>query len=117
MIGLSITPAAASNDLDVAPAVADVPPYHLGVGKLDGGLGLGNSNANDSTARMLAQAAAAPATGTPSAESEDGEESASELNRKLTNPVSTIWSLSNQFKLQACEWALEQQLEFPAGAA
>jgi hypothetical protein len=26
-------------------------------------------------------------------ESSDGEESASELNRKLTNPVSSIWSI------------------------
>src|SRR5215469_14996582 len=31
------------------------------------------------------------------AESSDGEESASELNRKLTNPVSDLWSISNQF--------------------
>ena len=30
-------------------------------------------------------------------ESSGGEESASELNRKLTNPVSSIWSISNQF--------------------
>jgi hypothetical protein len=30
-------------------------------------------------------------------ESSEGEESASELNRKLTNPVSSIWSISNQF--------------------
>jgi hypothetical protein len=30
-------------------------------------------------------------------ESSNGEESASELNRKLTNPVSSIWSISNQF--------------------
>jgi hypothetical protein len=30
-------------------------------------------------------------------ESSDGEESASDLNRKLTNPVSSIWSISNQF--------------------
>jgi len=30
-------------------------------------------------------------------ESSSGEESASELNRKLTNPVSSIWSISNQF--------------------
>src|SRR6516162_11429743 len=28
---------------------------------------------------------------------DEGEESASELNRKLTNPVSDIWSISNQF--------------------
>ena len=32
---------------------------------------------------------------TPS--SDGGEESASELNRKLTNPVSSIWSIANQF--------------------
>ena len=31
------------------------------------------------------------------AEASDGEESASELNRKLTNPVSDIWSIANQF--------------------
>src|SRR5215472_6474463 len=30
-------------------------------------------------------------------ESSDGEESASELNRKLTNPVSSIWSIQFQF--------------------
>jgi hypothetical protein len=30
-------------------------------------------------------------------ESSDGEDSASELNRKLTNPVSSIWSIANQF--------------------
>jgi len=30
-------------------------------------------------------------------EGSGGEESASELNRKLTNPVSSIWSISNQF--------------------
>jgi hypothetical protein len=30
-------------------------------------------------------------------ESSSGEPSASELNRQLTNPVSSIWSISNQF--------------------
>ena len=30
-------------------------------------------------------------------ESSDKEESASELNRELTNPVSSIWSIANQF--------------------
>ena len=30
-------------------------------------------------------------------ESSTGEDSASELNRKLTNPVSSIWSIANQF--------------------
>ena len=31
------------------------------------------------------------------AQSPTGEPSASELNRQLTNPVSSIWSISNQF--------------------
>jgi hypothetical protein len=31
------------------------------------------------------------------AQAPDGEPSASELNRQLTNPVSSIWSISNQF--------------------
>ena len=30
-------------------------------------------------------------------ESSEGEESASEMKRKLTNPVSSIWSIANQF--------------------
>ena len=30
-------------------------------------------------------------------ESSDGDESASELNRELTNPVSSLWSIANQF--------------------
>src|SRR5262249_8632590 len=30
-------------------------------------------------------------------ESPDGEKSASELNRELTNPVSSLWSIANQF--------------------
>lgn len=34
---------------------------------------------------------------TESSQGDEGEESASELNRKLTNPVSSIWSISNQF--------------------
>jgi hypothetical protein len=34
---------------------------------------------------------------TQSSQGDEGEESASELNRKLTNPVSSIWSISNQF--------------------
>src|SRR5262245_40559254 len=48
--------------------------------------------------RSLVQATGAPAPTDPSRAEPDGaEESASELNRKLTNPVSTIWALSNQF--------------------
>src|SRR5262245_38931668 len=45
--------------------------------------------------------------GAPAAEPDGPEESASELNRKLTNPVSTIWSITNQFnnfKLENGHW-------------
>ena len=48
-------------------------------------------------------------------ESSTGEESASELNRKLTNPVSDIWSISNQFnnfELNNGQW--NNKLELPA---
>jgi hypothetical protein len=75
-----------------------VSPYHLGVGKLDTGLELADRGANDSTTAVIAQTSGAPAlAGTPAADPDGPDESASELNRKLTNPVSTIWSLSNQF--------------------
>jgi hypothetical protein len=73
-------------------------PDDLGLDKLDDPLSLGTFGANDSTTRVLAQAADAPASpGAAGAEPDGPEESASELNRKLTNPVSTLWSLSNQF--------------------
>src|SRR5262245_1185263 len=41
------------------------------------------------------------------AEASDSEESASELNRKLTNPVSSIWSIQfqfNNFELNNGQW-------------
>ena len=40
-------------------------------------------------------------------QSSTGEPSASELNRQLTNPVSSLWSISNQFnnfELNNGEW-------------
>jgi hypothetical protein len=101
LMALPLALAGAANAVAVSPALVegkpDAPPYHFGVGKLDV-TGVGDSGADDSTVRMVAQAAAAPsAAGTPSAEADEAEDSASELNRKLTNPVSTIWSFSNQF--------------------
>ena len=50
---------------------------------------------------------APPPAGAPAAEPDGPEESASELNRKLTNPVSSLWSISNQFnnfKLENGHW-------------
>src|SRR5215469_2577338 len=41
-------------------------------------------------------------------ESSSGEPSASELNRQLTNPVSSIWSIANQFnnfELNNAHWS------------
>jgi hypothetical protein len=82
-------------------------PYRLGVDKLDGTFGLGDF-ANESTTALVAQSAdTRGSAGAVGAEPEGQEESASELNRKLTNPVSTIWSLSNQFnnfKLEKGRW-------------
>jgi hypothetical protein len=69
-------------------------PYRLGVGKLDGGSA--GFQADDPATRLVAQAAGAPASAGATA-AEHGGESASELNLKLTNPVSDLWSLSNQF--------------------
>ena len=70
------------------------PPYRLDVGKLDGGSS--DFQVDDPATRLLAQAAGAPASAGVTA-AEHGGESASELNLKLTNPVSDLWSLSNQF--------------------
>jgi hypothetical protein len=81
-----------------------LPAYGLGVGKLDGDLG----GAGDLAVGPFAQAGGVPGkAAATSAEPEAADESASELNRKLTNPVSTLWSLSNQFnnyKLENGHW-------------
>src|SRR5215470_9544363 len=56
-------------------------------------------------APAAAQTAGAPTTAQTTAP--EPEDSASELNRKLTNPVSDIWSLQNQFnnfKLENGHW-------------
>src|SRR5262249_47102425 len=73
--------------------------YQLGVQKLDGVL-----RPEDTRFTLFSELVAQAA---PAAEPEDSEASASELNRKLTNPVSSIWSLSNQFntfKLENGHW-------------
>jgi hypothetical protein len=85
------------------------PAYHLGVGKLDGDLGRADSRGADLATGPFAQAGgvSGKAKARP-AEPEPADESASELNRKLTNPVSTLWSLSNQFnnyKLENGHWS------------
>src|SRR4029450_10165675 len=83
-------------------------PYHLDVGGLDGTLSQGDLGANTPTPRLVAQTPAAPPTpGATTAEPDGPEESASELNRKLTNPVSSLWSITNQFnnfKLSNGHW-------------
>jgi hypothetical protein len=86
-----------------------MPAYDLAVGKLDGDLGRSDSRVGDLAAGPFAQAGgtSGKAVGT-SAEPEAADESASELNRKLTNPVSSLWSLSNQFnnyKLENGHWS------------
>jgi hypothetical protein len=75
-----------------------MPAYHLGAGRLDGDLGRADARVDDVAGVPFAQAGGVSgAAGARPVEPEPAEESASELNRKLTNPVSTIWSLSNQF--------------------
>jgi len=73
-------------------------PYHLDVGGLDGTLGRGELGTDALTTRRVAQTSGAPApAGGTAAEPEEPEDSVSELNRKLTNPVSSLWSITNQF--------------------
>jgi hypothetical protein len=63
-------------------------------------------------------AQAAPATGTqasaPGKEPEGEEGSASELNRQLSNPVTSLWSLTfqfNNFRLENGEWNYNLQFQ------
>jgi hypothetical protein len=78
------------------------------VGALDDALGRKDASLDEPPARQLAQAPGATATrGAAATEPDAHEESAGDLNRKLTNPVSTLWSLSNQFnnfKLENGQW-------------
>ena len=64
----------------------------------------------------LAQAAPASSTsgGTPEREPEAHEASASELNKQLSNPVTSLWSLSfqfNNFRLENGEWNYNLQFQ------
>ena len=109
---VSVAPAWAADDsvtgLTAPRLYPGALPYHLDVGGLDGTLGQGDLGVNTPTTRLVAQATGAPATaGAPAAEPDGPEESASELNRKLTNPVSSLWSITNQFnnfKLSNGHW-------------
>jgi hypothetical protein len=91
-----------------AQAQTDALPYHLNVGGLDSTFGRGDLGAAALTSRLVAQTSGAPATaGATAAEPDGPEESASALNRKLTNPVSSLWSITNQFnkfKLENGHW-------------
>ena len=81
------------------------PAYHLGAGRFDSDLSLGDFRLRDPATELVGASGTAAAT---PAVPEGQDESASELNRKLTNPVSTIWSLSNQFnnyKLENGHWS------------
>ena len=96
LVLVTALPAWAADESPTVTTVAALdpgaPPYHLGVGTLDGALGLADFRAGDPRARVVAQATGQPATAGAAA-----EPSATELNQKLTNPVSDIWALSNQF--------------------
>ena len=92
----------------LAAVVQDLGRYHLGASRFDGGLSLGDGRLGDPVTESVAQAGGVSgAARARPAEPEAADESASELNRKLTNPVSTIWSISNQFnnyKLENGQW-------------
>jgi hypothetical protein len=98
---VSVAPARAADDSSTAAALATLnpgaSPFRLGAGPLDATLGQGGLGGDDPATKVIAQSAAAPSGATTAPEPDGPDESASELNRKLTNPVSTIWSLSNQF--------------------
>src|SRR5262249_45274262 len=73
-------------------------PYHLALGGLEGPPGRGELGADALPSRLVTQTSGTPApAGATTAEPDGPEESASELNRKLTNPVSSLWSITNQF--------------------
>lgn len=102
---LVLVTAAPAWAIDESPMVANAavqdpgaPRYRLGVDRFDGTLGLGDFRADDPSTRPVAQAPGRPATaGDAAAEPDAKGESATELNQKLTNPVSDLWALSNQF--------------------
>jgi hypothetical protein len=75
------------------------PPYHFSVGKLDGAVDLEDSRIDESVAERFAQAAGAPGReGAASAASPEAKgASARELNKQLSNPVTSLWSLTFQF--------------------
>src|SRR5262252_3321493 len=109
---VSVAPAWAVDDAVPGLTLPRLPPgalpYHLDVGGLDGTLGRGEFGADALTSRLVAQTSGTPApAGATTTELDGPEESESELNRKLTNPVSTLWSITNEFnnvKLENGHW-------------
>ncbi len=92
--------------MDESPKVATAtapdpgaPRYHLGAGRFDEAFSLGDFRTDDASTRLLSQAAAGQPATTGAAAAEPGPQgqSATELNQKLTNPVSDIWALQSQF--------------------
>jgi hypothetical protein len=109
---VSVAPAWAVDDSVPGLTLPRLPPgalpSHLDVGGLNGTLGRGEIGADALTSRLVAQTSGTPApAGATTTEPDGPEESESELNRKLTNPVSTLWSITNQFnnfKLENGRW-------------
>ena len=103
VIGVALVMVAGSTQAQQFPIPGPVPPQSFG-----GTFGLGDFGARAPTPRLVAQTSGVPATaGATTAEPDGQEESASELNRKLTNPVSSLWSIANQFnnfKLENGHW-------------
>ena len=91
------------------------PPYQLGVGQLDGPVDVDEFRVDEPASRRVAQATGAPereGTASPASPSAEGQ-SASELNRQLSNPVTSLWSLQfqfNNYRLANDHW--NNQLQF-----
>jgi hypothetical protein len=94
-------------------------PFRVSDPAVDGSAGtyrLIDATLDYPAAWRLAQAAPAPGTagGAPGREPEVHEASASELNKQLSNPVTSLWSLSfqfNNFRLENGEWNYNLQFQ------
>ena len=92
------------------------PAYHLGVGRLDGVAGPDVTRFDRSVTGPVAQASGAPAAAAtpPGAKPEAEGASASELNKQLSNPVTSLWSLTfqfNNYRLANDHWNNELQFQ------
>ena len=94
-------------------------PFRVSDPGVDGSAGayrLIDTSLDYPAAWRLAQAAPAPGStgGTPGRESGASEPSASELNKQLSNPVTSLWSLSfqfNNYRLENGEWNYNLQFQ------